>query len=264
MKNFLKYLSLKHNYSKFEILEILKNAVQQNVLKQEILEIFESLLNLEILKARDIMIPKHQVDHLELKQDLNSIIKKIADTGHSRFPVLDAQWSSVAGILHAKDLLKIVPEQEFRIKDLLREVFYVPAIKSLNSLLTEMRLRHIHLAMVVDEFTNIIGIITMEMIIEQLVGEIEDEYDYLEEISDIIEIAPNMYRINGRARLNQINQAIKLNLLDKDISTISSFMIKLLSRIPISGEIIELAKFNVEILASDSKKIKLLKLSLKK
>ena len=244
--------------SKQDLIILLRNVAQDKIIDNDSLPMIESIINLTRLKARDIMIPRHQIDFIDINDEMQVIIEKITQTGHSRFPVIDGEISNIEGVFHSKDLVgNLINQEEFDIKDHLRKVYFVPEIKRLDNLMYEMRLNHVHLVIVVDEFTNIVGLITLEMIIEQIVGDIEDEYDAIEGERLITEITPTKFRVKGFCKLADLNAQLDLSLTDDVVETIGGFLIKSLSRVPISGEIIKCKQCNIEIINADSRKINL-------
>ncbi|MFN8770033.1 MAG: transporter associated domain-containing protein [Neisseriaceae bacterium] len=248
--------------SKKEIIEILRNASQKKIIDSDSLPMLEAVFNITELKARDIMIPRNQIDVIDVNDSLTDIVDKITRTGHSRFPVIDGAVSNIIGIFHSKDLLSSITnidkEQEFDIKEHLRKAYFVPEIKRLDNLMYEMRLNHAHLVIVVDEFTNVVGLVTLEMVIEQIIGDIEDEYDAIEGERLITELNENQFRVKGYCKLVELNNKLGLSIYDKVVETIGGYIIKFLGNVPSSGEIIQFRQFNAEIINADSKKINLI------
>lgn len=242
--------------SKSDIIDILRSTAQNKIIDPDSLPMIEAVINITELKARDIMIPRNQIDFIDVNDDLHKVVDKITTTGHSRFPVIDGEISNIIGVFHSKDLVNsIIEEQEFDIKDHLRKVYFVPEIKRLDNLMYEMRLNHAHLVIVVDEFTNVVGLVTLEMIIEQIIGDIEDEYDAIEGERLITELNENQFRVKGYCKLADLNSQLGLSIQDKMVETIGGFIIKFLGNVPSSGDIIQFKQFKVEIINADSRKI---------
>lgn len=251
--------------NKSDIIELLKKAADDKVISYDSLPLLESALRLDDMRAKDIMLPRNQMDVLDINDSIKQIIEKITATGHSRFPVIDGEISNLVGVFHSKDLVKFIGNpDDFDLKDHLRQVCFVPEIKRLDGLMYEMRLRHLHLAIVVDEFTNIVGLITLEMIIEQIIGDIEDEYDSVEGEREIIELPHQIYRVKGHCKLKALNTKLNSELQDEVVETVGGFLIKKLGRVPVSGEIIELQGLRIEIINSDGRKINLLTIKITK
>ena len=250
--------------TKSELIELLKQSANNQVIEHDSIPVIEAVLNIDNLRAKDIMIPRMDMDVIDINDDMDKIVNKITQTGHSRFPVIDEEISNIVGVLHSKDLIPyIMRHDEVNLRDLLREAYFVPEIKRLDGLMYEMRVRQSHMAIVVDEFTNVVGLVTLEMIVEQILGEIEDEHDSVEGEREIFAMGPNSYRVKGQCRLSQFNNILKLDWQDATIETVGGFLIKFLGRIPIIGEILDFEKVKIEIVNSDSRKINLLLISLK-
>ncbi len=249
---------------KSELIEVLKNSASNNIIEKDTIPIIEAILNIDSLTAKDIMIPRMDMDVIDINDSMDLIINKISKTGHSRFPVIDEEISDILGVLHSKDLIPYLNNsKDIPLRDLLRVAYFVPEIKHLDALMYEMRIRQSHMAIVVDEFTNISGLVTLEMIVEQILGEIEDEHDSVEGEREILLLGPNSYRIKGHCRLSQFNTTLGLQWVDNSIETVGGFLVKFLGRIPIVGEILDFEKVKIEIISSDSRKINLLLIKLK-
>ena len=249
---------------KSELIEVLKNSASNNIIEKDTIPIIEAILNIDSLTAKDIMIPRMDMDVIDINDSMDLIINKISKTGHSRFPVIDEEISDILGVLHSKDLIPYLNDsKDIHLRDLLRVAYFVPEIKHLDALMYEMRIRQSHMAIVVDEFTNIAGLVTLEMIVEQILGEIEDEHDSVEGEREILHLGPNSYRIKGHCRLSQFNTTLGLQWVDNSIETVGGFLVKFLGRIPIVGEILDFEKVKIEIISSDSRKINLLLIKLK-
>ena len=199
------------------------------------------------------------MDVININDNMQSIINKIVKTGHSRFPVIDKDISDIIGMFHSKDLVYYFTNSEaFDLRSLMRKAYFVPEIKHLDALMYEMRLNHSHMAIVVDEFTNVVGIVTLEMIVEQILGDIEDEHDSVDGEHEIIELAPNNYRVKGLCRLNTLNVMLGLNWIDEKVETVNGFLVKFLGRVPVIGEVFDYETIKIEIINSNSRKIDLL------
>jgi magnesium and cobalt transporter len=248
--------------TKNQISQILRTANKDNVIDNDIWNILESTLHLDDLTALDVMIPRNQIDIININDDINIILAKVIKTGHSRFPVIDGAMSNMIGIFHSKDLVYYIEDSDsFELRNYLRPVYFIPDIKRLDTILYEMKQNHIHLAIVVDEFTNIIGLLTLEMVIEQIIGEIDDEYDSIEGDGLIIELSTNLFRIKGVTKLVEINNKFNLNLADSLVETISGYIVKKLGRVPSNGELITIDNLSFEIISADQKKISLILLN---
>ena len=264
MRTFWDRLLNKPIMEKTELIEILKQAARTDIIKHDTIVVVEAVFNIASLQAKDIMIPRLSMDYLDVKDDILTIIDKIIKTSHSRFPVIDKDISNVVGILHTKDLIPFFNNYEkFHFKDVVRQAYFVPENKYLDELMYEMRMRQNHLALIVDEFTNIVGLVTLEMIVEQILGEIEDEHDSVDGEREILAISPTSYRVKGKCKLNKFNLQLNLHWLDQAVETVGGFLIKSLGRIPVAGEILEFDKIQIRIITVDSRKINLMLITIK-
>lgn len=263
-KGFLHSILHNHPHSRSELVAVLREAADNGIIEEDNIPIIEAIFRMDRLRAKDIMLPRHKMDVLDINDDMNKIINKISETRHSRFPVIDGDISNIIGVFHAKDLLNyFLLKNEFNLHDELRQPYFVPEIKQLDALMFEMRVRQTHMAIVVDEFTNIVGLVTLEMIVEHIVGEIEDEHDLVESEREIIKLTDKTLRLKGYCKINDLDLIIESGFVDKSVETVGGYLIKQLSRIPVPGEILDFEKFQIEIIDSDSRKIKLLILKIK-
>jgi magnesium and cobalt transporter len=240
-----------------ELVSVLEEAAKVGVFDRDSLPLLEAVLQFGDMRAKDILLPRHEVDIIKLDSSVDEILKLIISTGHSRFPVVGDNINDVLGIFHSKDIVQyILNPSEFDLHSLLRQPFFVPDIKPIDALLYEMRVRHSHLAVVVDEFTNVAGIVTLEMIVEQIIGEIDDEHDAIDgEEHGVVELQANVYRVKGFCGLEQFNHATSSTWADDKVESVGGYICKYLSKIPQSGEIFMINGYEVEIIQSDSRKI---------
>lgn len=239
-----------------QLLALIKQAALDEVFDIDGLPLIEAVLQFGDMRVKDILLPRHEVDFIDINATDEEILSIIKETSHSRFPVADGNLNEVVGVFHSKDIVNyIMDKDDFKLLNYCRNAFFVPELKPLDSLLYEMRLQQIHLAIVVDEFTNVIGIVTLEMIIEQIVGEIDDEHDLANDEHVILEISPNVYRIKGFCSLEQLREKVGIAWQDTNIETIGGYIIKKLGKIPAVAEQLTINGVLVEILHADSKKI---------
>lgn len=260
------FRTILHNQpnSRTELVEVLHEVAAAGVIDANSVPAIEAILRMDRLRAKDIMLPRHKMDVLNINDDMDKIIQQIAQTSHSRFPVIDDGISDIIGVFHAKDLLNYFLDKDaFNLRDALRQPYFVPEIKPLDALMFEMRVRQTHMAIIVDEFTNIVGLVTLEMIVENIVGEIEDEHDLIDLEREIIKLTDKTFRLKGYCKINDLNLFIDSGFNDPALETVGGYLIKSLNRIPVPGEILDFDKFQIEIIDSDSRKIKLLILSVK-
>lgn len=246
-----------------ELLEVLQTAAESDVFDKDSMPLLEAVLQFGDMRAKDILLPRHEVDVIDINSPIEEIMQLILATGHSRFPVIDENINDIVGIFHSKDIVKYFANSaEFNLHDLLRKPMFVPDMKPLDSLLYEMRLKHIHLAVVVDEFTNVAGIVTLEMIVEQIIGEIDDEHDSVDGEHAIVEVQPRVFRVKGYCGLEQFNNVTELNWDDEQVESVGGFITKFLGYVPATGKICQIDDHAIEITSADSKKINTLIINL--
>ena len=263
-KGFLHSLLNTHPHSRAELVEVLHDAANEGIIEEDSVPVIEAIFRLDRLCAKDIMLPRHEMDVLNVNDNMEKIINEISETMHSRFPVIDGDISNVIGVFHTKDLLNyFLLKSEFNLRDELRQAYFVPEVKHLDALMFEMRVRQTHMAIIVDEFTNIVGLVTLEMIVEHIVGEIEDEHDLIDSEREIIRLTETTLRLKGYCKINDLDLIIDSGFIDKSVETVGGYLIKHLNRIPVPGEILDFEKFQIEVIDSDSRKIKLLILKIK-
>ena len=264
IKKLIKYLYEKKFKTKYNLIKLIHKFSELNIINSNSIPILETVINAEQIKAKDIMIPRISIDFININDNIDKIINKIIVTRHSRFPVIDGDLGNVIGILHTKDLFSIIKMQEsFNLIDLVRDAYFVSNLKQIDELMFEMRARQNHMAIVVDEFTNIVGLITLELIVEQFLGEIEDEHDSVDGERNILYIEENQYRVKGHCKLNNLNNILNIKWNDDIVETVNGYLIKKFKRIPHIGEKIILDGVELEIINSDSRKINLLKITKK-
>ncbi len=202
-------------------------------------DMVKGVLKLANQNARDIMIPRVDIKAVDSRTDLRTLVRFVVDAGHSRLPVYEETIDNVIGILYAKDLLPILTEKpkKFQIKKYLHEPYFVPETMPLEELLREFRMRKLHLAIVVDEYGGISGIVTLEDVLEEIVGEIHDEYD-IEALPEIIKVGKNSWEVDSRMPLFDFNEKLGLNLPTDDFDTVGGMVFDLFGKIPERDEMI--------------------------
>ena len=229
--------------SKSELMETLADAEQRDVIEPESLQMLEGVLRMAELSAGDVMVAAPRMDLLDIEAPYDELLGLVIDTGHSRFPVFEGQKDNIIGILLAKDLLKIQRSPELNLRALLRPAVFVPESKELNELLRDFRSNRSHLAIVIDEFGNTAGLITIEDVLEEIVGEIEDEFDDKENTGDngIYTLADGSQRVAGDATIAAVNEAFNLALSEEDFDTIGGLVSHEHGHVPRRGEVVEIA-----------------------
>ena len=241
-----------------EVTDFLKDAVDRNVIDKEAESIAIKAIRLGDITVKEIMIPKVDMVNIQIGENTKDIIKKIIDSGHSRYPVLGNERNEVAGILLAKDILPKLFKgtTDFDINEMLRDPNVVPETKKADSLLEEFKQDRSHLAVVIDEYGEICGLITIEDILEELVGEIEDEHDVDEE--EIIEIDSNKYRVDAKIELEEFIGFFGLDLdpLSVDAETLGGLFISEFGVLPNIGDKIKIKDIYIEVSDTDNRRIK--------
>ena len=247
-----------------QLIEILHNAQRRNLLDADVLAMIEGALQVARMAARDIMIPRPQMDVLSDQDKLEDMLKVIIDSGHSRFPVTSDRKDNVTGIVLAKDLLRYIEPgeaQSFQLDDVLRPVVFIPESKRLNILLTEFRDRRNHMAVVVDEYGMASGLVTIEDVLEQIVGEIDDEHDVEEVENAILKKESNQFSIKALTPIEEFNEYFSTNFDEEEFDTVGGLIAKYFGRLPKRGEDIVIEDLHFEVLKADSRRIQLLKMS---
>lgn len=249
---------------KKSLLELLRNAEQDQVLDADTLGIIEGALQVSSMQVRDIMIPRSQVVTVAANLGLSEILDLVSRASHSRFPVVGENVDNVMGILLAKDLLPLVlngGQEKFNIKDIVRPATFVPESKRLNILLKEFRETRQHMAIVIDEYGSVCGVVTIEDVLEQIVGEIEDEFD-VDDDSYIKKFDEQNYIVKALTPVDEFNEYFDTEFSDQEFTTIGGLVLQEFGHIPERGEMISIGDFDVIILNADSRQIKLLKVTI--
>jgi len=247
-----------------ELLEILRDATERQLLDPRSLDMIEAVLEVPQLRVRDIMIPRSQMVVIEEDMSLKSILPIVMTTVHSRFPVIGDNKDEVLGILLAKDLLSHAFDENkpFKIKEILRPAVFVPESKRLDVLLQEFRLNRNHMAVVVDEYGGVTGLITIEDVLEQIVGDIEDEYD-TDDAQYIRKYNENSFAVRALTPIEDFNEYFATKALeDKEADTIGGLVLREFGHLPKRGESIEISKFRFKVLRADNRRIYLLQVTL--
>lgn len=246
-----------------ELLDVIREANSNALIDQESMDTIARVLQVSELRVRDVMIPKSQMVVVNKNDDPEKILPVLVESSHSRFPVIDDDRDKVAGILLAKDLLRYFHNRQaaFKIKDVLRPAVFIPDSKRLNVLLAEFQANRNHMAIVVDEYGGVDGLVTIEDVIEQIVGDIEDEHDIDEEENMVLRHDDNEFIIKARLPIVDFNERFTTRLSNQDYDTIGGLIIAKAGHMPKRGEHITLDSLDFEILNADSRRVYLLKLT---
>ena len=245
------------------LLELLRNAEQDQLLDADALTIIEGALQVSSLQVRDIMIPRPQVVNVPANLSPNEIIHLVTKASHSRFPVTGDTVDDVKGILLAKDLLPLILNsqiEELDIKNIVRPATFVPENKRLNVMLKEFRETRQHMAIVIDEYGSVSGVVTIEDVLEQIVGEIEDEYDVDDEVY-IKKFDDENHIVKAITPMDEFNEYFGTEFTDQEFTTVGGLVLKQIGHIPERGETINVGPFLITVLNSDSRQIKLIKVT---
>ena len=240
-----------------EVTDFLKDAVDLNIIDKEAESIANKAIRLGNTTVKEIMVPKVDMVTFGIDEEINAIIEKIIASGHSRYPVLGQERDEVKGILLAKDMLPKIYGGivEFSLSEMLRDANVVPETKKADSLLEEFKKDRSHLAVVIDEYGTISGLVTIEDILEELVGEIEDEHDIDEE--EIIKISQNIYTADAKVEIEEFTEFFNLNIdpLEIDAETLGGFIISELGVLPKKGDVVKIENLSIKVTNADDRKI---------
>jgi len=252
----LSTLILREPEDRAQLLTLLRSAYQRDLLDADALTMIEGALTVSEMLVRDIMIPRAQMDVIDIHQKVEDFIPLVISTAHSRFPVIDQNRDDVIGILLAKDLLRhYAGEEEFNVREMLRPAVFVPESKRLNVLLREFRASRNHMAIVADEYGGVAGLVTIEDVLEEIVGEIEDEYDF-DEASDNILLEPGgRYRVKALTQIADLNAAFGTHFSDQEHDTVAGLVIAHLGRVPRRGETLAVDGLRIQVLRADSRRV---------
>lgn len=245
-----------------QLIELIRSASERHILDAEALAIVEGALSVSQMQARDIMIPRSQVVMVSRDAPAAETLKLVTETAHSRFPVIDDDRDDVIGILLAKDLLTAVVnagEFDFDLRELLRPAVFIPESKRLNVLLREFRARRNHMAIVVDEYGGVAGMVTIENVLEQIVGEIEDEHD-IDDDAPILQRNENTYTIKALTMVEDFNEFFETDWSDEDFDTVGGYVVNQFGHLPERGEEITIDRFQFTILRADNRRLYLMKM----
>ncbi|MEE4244634.1 MAG: transporter associated domain-containing protein [Kangiellaceae bacterium] len=250
-----------------DIVEILKTAQQNALINYDVLAMLEGVLQVSEMQARDIMVPRPQIVVVEHDMALADILAIAVESSHSRFPVIGDDRDDIEGILLAKDLLPILLEQsqsddevKLHLKDMLRPAVIVPESKRLDVLLKDFRANRNHMAIVVDEYGAVAGLVTIEDVLEQIVGEIEDEHDMDDEDDFIKAHSPTEFVIKAQTSIEEFNEYFNCNFDDGDFDTIGGLIVHAFGHVPSKDEMVSLDDFDFTVLAADTRRVKLLRM----
>jgi magnesium and cobalt transporter len=239
-----------------QLIRLLHSAYERNLLDADALSMIEGALAVSELKVRDVMVPRAQMDVLDINDSPDRFVPHVIATAHSRFPVVDRDRDHVIGILLAKDLLRYYAgEEEFNVREMLRPAVFVPESKPLNALLRDFRANRNHIAIVVDEYGGVAGLVTIEDVLEQIVGEIEDEYDFDEVEDNIVREKSGRWRVKAQTEIADFNAHFGTRFSDEEHDTIGGLVISQFGRLPKRGETVVAEGLRFQVLRADSRRL---------
>ena len=256
------FLDIPQNHE--ELMAVLKAAQKRDLFDMDALNMIEGVFDVSEIQVRDIMIPRSHMVVLEEQNSYEEILPAVINSGHSRFPVIGDSRDNITGILLAKDLLRYCNEEnrkEFDIKDVTRAPAFVPESKRLNVLLKEFRSSRNHMAIVVDEYGGVAGLVTIEDVLEQIVGDIDDEHD-VEDVGNVRRLGINRYSVKALTPIEEFNEYFESDFNEDGIDTLAGMLMKTLGHLPKRGESITIGRFLFKIISADSRRIKHVKVVL--
>jgi magnesium and cobalt transporter len=238
-----------------QLLELLQSSYERNLMDADALAMIEGVLQVSELHARDIMVPRSQMYVVDIHDTPEKFLPQVIESGHSRFPVVGESRDDVIGILLAKDLLRYFAGQEYNVREMLRPAVFIPESKRLNVLLKDFRRNRNHMAIVVDEYGGVAGLVTIEDVLEQIVGDIEDEYDFDETEANILLDRNGLYRVKAQTSIEDFNTTFGTWFSDEEYDTIGGLLLSRFGRLPKRGEEMVLDRLRFRVLRADSRRL---------
>ncbi len=238
-----------------QLIALLHSAYERNLLDADALSMMEGVIQVSERQVREIMIPRAQMDVIDISQPPDQFIPFVIETAHSRFPVVNGDKDNIVGILLAKDLLRYYAGEEFDVRDMLRPAIFVPESKRLNVLLRDFRSNRNHIALVVDEYGGVCGMVTIEDVLEQIVGDIEDEYDFNEDQDNIVADGADGWRVKASTEVEDFNAALGTEFSDEEYDTIGGLVVKAAGQLPKRGDSLTIGDLTFTVLRADSRRL---------
>ncbi len=252
----LSSLLLREPEDRDQLVELLHGAHEKKLLDADALSMIEGVMQVSEMQARDVMIPRSQMDMIDVEEVPDEFIPFVIETAHSRFPVYEKSKDNVIGILLAKDLLRYYSNSnDFDVRDMLRPAVFVPESKRLNILLREFKANRNHIAIIVDEYGGVAGLVTIEDVLEQIVGDIEDEFDFDETEDNIIPDKSGRFRVKAVTEIEDFNEHFKVKFSDEDFDTVGGLVVNQFGRVPKRGEAVTFDGFKFSVLRADSRMV---------
>ena len=251
----LSTLLLREPEDREQLVQLLHSAYEKNLLDADALSMMEGVMQVSERQVREIMLPRAQMDVIDISEPAEKFIPYVIETAHSRFPVTDGDKDNIIGILLAKDLLRYYAGEEFNVRDMLRPAVFVPEAKRLNVLLRDFRSNRNHIALVVDEYGGVSGMVTIEDVLEQIVGDIEDEYDFDDDLDNIVQQAAGIYRVKADTEIADFNEKMETSYSDEECDTVGGLMLKEAGQLPKRGDHVQIGEFKFTVLRADSRRL---------
>ena len=251
----LSTLLLREPEDREQLIALLHSSYERNLLDADALSMMEGVIQVSERQVREIMIPRAQMDVIDIRQPPEEFIPYVIETAHSRFPVTDGDKDNIIGILLAKDLLRYYAGEEFDVRDMLRPAVFVPESKRLNVLLRDFRSNRNHIALVVDEYGGVCGMVTIEDVLEQIVGDISDEYDFDEDEDNIILQDESHWRVKADTEIADFNETLGTEFSDENCDTVGGLVLKAAGQLPKRGEIVQMGDWQFTVLRADSRRL---------
>lgn len=247
--------------NKTELLELLSDAAERNLIDPKALEMIEGVMQVTQMQVRDIMIPRSQMVCVDCDDEPNDFVPKIKESGHSRFPIIGENKDQVTGILLAKDLIDVkINDAQFKLADFIRPATFVPESKRLDVLLSEFRQSRNHMAIVIDEYGQVAGLVTIEDVLEEIVGDITDEHDAKDDDSLISKLDDNKFLIQGLTPIEDFNEFFDCDLSDEEFDTIGGLVTHHLGHMALLNETVTLENFKFKVTHAEKRRLHLLEL----
>jgi magnesium and cobalt transporter len=239
-----------------ELMDLMRGAFERRLLDADALSMIEGVLSVSEMTVRDIMIPRPQMDCVSIEDEPAAFIPFVIETKHSRFPVIGESKDDIVGILLAKELLNYYANPEgFNLRDTLRPAVFVPESKRLNVLLREFRQNRNHIAIVVDEYGGVSGLVTIEDVLEQIVGDIDDEYDFDESEDNVIAEGNGRWRVKAQTEIDDFNEHFGSKFADDSFDTVGGLVVQAFGRVPKRGESATIEGFRFRVVRADSRRV---------
>lgn len=251
----LSSLLLREPEDREQLLQLLHSAFEKNLMDADALTIIEGALASSETRVADVMVPRAQMEMIDVGTTMEALLPKVIEAAHSRFPVIDGDRDNVLGILLAKDLLRLITDKDFDLRGWLRPAVFIPESKRLNVLLREFRVSRNHMAIVVNEYGGVAGLVTIEDVLEQIVGDIEDEYDFDEAHDNIRLDSTGRYRVKARTEIEDFNLAFGTTFSDEEFDTVGGLVLRHLGRVPKRNEVVDIEGTRFQVLRADSRRL---------